>query len=156
MNKRYNYTLYKNPGCWLVNSGCILRVYSYLWLIALIFTTLPEYLHEDWTLLPSRASNRQINSEYFFFTFIRKVTWWIKFETRKCSEVKDLTFFPLPWYLRKRISLFYPQVPQTAKFIRNSSKRPIVLNNCQVTNNKNKIFMKTTNKRYYLFSQCSK
>jgi hypothetical protein len=38
----------------------------------------------------------------------------------------------------------------------NSSKRHIVFNNCQVTNNKNKIFLKTTNKRYYLFSQCSK
>ena len=29
----------------------------------------------------------------------------------------------------------------------NSSKRHIVFNNCQVTNNKNKIFLKTTNKR---------
>jgi hypothetical protein len=38
----------------------------------------------------------------------RKVSWLIKFETRKCSEVKDLTFVPLPWYLRKRISLIYP------------------------------------------------
>ena len=55
---------------------------------------LPGYLHEDLTVLPSRASNRQIQSEYFFFTFIRKVTRLIKFETGKCSEVKDLTFFP--------------------------------------------------------------
>ena len=39
---------------------------------------------------------------------LRKVSWLIKFETRKCSEVKDLTFVPLPWYLRKRISLIYP------------------------------------------------
>jgi len=39
------------------------------------------------TFLPSRALNRQIHSEYFFFTFIRKVTWLIKFETRKCSDV---------------------------------------------------------------------
>ena len=128
-------------------------------------------LHEDLTFLPSCASNRQIHSEYFFFTLIRKITWLIKFESRKCSDVKDLTLFSsVPWYLRKRISHFYPRVHQTAKFIRNtvwhnkskyyaegnSSKRPIVFNNCQVTNNKNKIFLKTTNKRYYLFSQCSK
>jgi hypothetical protein len=26
------------------------------------------------TFLPSRASNRQIHSEYFFFAFMRKVT----------------------------------------------------------------------------------
>jgi hypothetical protein len=38
----------------------------------------------------------------------------------------------------------------------NSLNRPIVFNNCQVTNNKKRIFLKTTNKRYYLFSQCSK
>ena len=38
----------------------------------------------------------------------------------------------------------------------NSSKRPIVFNNCQVTKNKKRIFLKTTNKRYYLFSQCYK
>jgi hypothetical protein len=36
------------------------------------------------------ASNRQIHSEYFFFTFIHKVTWLIKFETRTCSDVKDI------------------------------------------------------------------
>jgi hypothetical protein len=39
------------------------------------------------TFLPLCASNRQIHSEYFFFTVIRKVTWLIKFETRKCSDV---------------------------------------------------------------------
>jgi hypothetical protein len=33
-----------------------------------------------------------------------------------------LTFFPsVPWYLWKCISLFYPRMPQTAKFIRNIS-----------------------------------
>jgi hypothetical protein len=110
--------LYKNPGFWLVNSRCIFRVFSYLGLISFIFT---GYLHEDLTFLPSRASNRQIHSEYFFFIFIRKVMWLFKFETRKCSVVKDLSFFPLAWYLRKCISLFYPHVPQTAKFIRNTS-----------------------------------
>jgi len=72
---------------------------------------------------------------------------------------KGFNFFsPLPWYLRERISLFYPHVPQTVKFIRNtsttsnktnrnttnvpadgnSSKRPIVFNNCNVTNYKKK------------------
>jgi hypothetical protein len=51
--------------------------------------------------LLSRASNRQIQSEYFFFTFIRKVTWLSKFETRKCSEVKDLTctLLSVPWVI---------------------------------------------------------
>jgi hypothetical protein len=34
----YNYTLYKNPGFWLVNSRCIVRVFSYLGLISFIFT----------------------------------------------------------------------------------------------------------------------
>ena len=39
----------------------------------------------------------------------------------------------------------------------NSSKCPILLNNCQVTNYRQKrIFLKTTNTGYYLFSQCSK
>ena len=38
----------------------------------------------------------------------------------------------------------------------NSSKHPIVFNNCQVTNNNKIIFLKTTNKRYYLFRQCYK
>jgi hypothetical protein len=47
------------------------------------------------TFLPSHASNRQIHLEYFFFTLIRKVTRLIKIETRKCSKVKDLTFFTL-------------------------------------------------------------
>ena len=37
----------------------------------------------------------------------------------------------------------------------NHSKRPIVFNNCQVTNNKKRIFLKTTNKRYCLFSHFS-
>jgi hypothetical protein len=41
-----------------------------------------------------RASNREIHSEYFFFTFIHKVTLLIKFETRKRSDVNDLTFLP--------------------------------------------------------------
>ena len=37
---------------------------------------------------------------------------------------EDLTFFPsVPWYLRKRISHFYPRVPQTAKFIWNTHKK---------------------------------
>jgi hypothetical protein len=34
-----NYTLYKNPEFWLVNSQCIFRVFSYLGLISFIFTT---------------------------------------------------------------------------------------------------------------------
>ena len=34
-----NYTLYKNPGFWLVNSRCIFRVFSYSGLISFIFTT---------------------------------------------------------------------------------------------------------------------
>jgi hypothetical protein len=40
------------------------------------------------TFLPSRASNRQIHSEYFFFIFIRKIMWLIKFETRKSSKLQ--------------------------------------------------------------------
>jgi hypothetical protein len=65
-------------------------------------------LHEDLTFLPSRASNRQIHSEYFFFTFIRNLTWLIKFETRKCSEVKDLTFFPSAMVFTKTYFTFLP------------------------------------------------
>ena len=38
----------------------------------------------------------------------------------------DLTFVPsVPWYLRKRISFFYPHVHQTAKCIRNISSLPL-------------------------------
>jgi hypothetical protein len=117
---------------WLIYSWCIFRVFSYYWLISSIFTYLPDdltffpmcvvFAKTYFTFLPSCFSNRQINSEYFFLTFIRKV-WLIKFETRKCSDVKDfLNFFPsVSWYLRKRISLFYSRVHQTAKFIRNTS-----------------------------------
>ena len=101
-----NYTLYKNPGFWLVNSRCIFRVFSYLGFISFIF-----FAAEDLTFLPSRASNRQIHSEYFFFTFIRKVTWLIKFETRKCSEVKDLTFFPSAVVFAKT---YFPFLPSRA------------------------------------------
>ena len=34
----FNYTLYKNPGFWLVNSRCIFHVFSYLGLISFILT----------------------------------------------------------------------------------------------------------------------
>jgi hypothetical protein len=101
-----NYTIYKNPVFWLVNSRCIFRVFSYLGLIS--FLPLPGYLHEALTFLPLRASNRQIHSEYFFFTFIRKITWLIKFETWKCSEVKDLTFFPSDVVFAKTYFTFLP------------------------------------------------
>jgi hypothetical protein len=117
----YNYTLYKNPGFWLVDSRCIFRVFSYLGLISFIFTAAGVFASWGFNFLPSRASIRQIHSEYFFFTFICKVTWLMKFETRKCSKVKDLTFFPSAVPLRKRISLVYPHVPQTTKFIQNTS-----------------------------------
>jgi hypothetical protein len=83
-----NYTSYKNPGFWLVNSRCIFRVFSYLGLISFIFTTVGVFAWgfnifflcavvfaiAYFTFLPSRASNRQIHSEYFLFTFIRMVT----------------------------------------------------------------------------------
>ena len=45
---RNNYTLYKNPGFWLVNSRCIFRVFSYLGLISFIFTA-ARVLHENLT-----------------------------------------------------------------------------------------------------------
>ena len=100
---RNNYTLYKNPGFWLVNSRFIFCVLSYLGLFC-SFLPLPGYLHEDlnffslcavvfvktyFTFLPSRASNCQIHSDYFFFTFIRKVTWLIKFETWNSKKMSD-------------------------------------------------------------------
>jgi hypothetical protein len=98
---KYNYTLYKNPGFWLVSSRCIFRVFSYLGLISFNFTAdgvfawgfnffslcAVVFAKMYFTFLPSRASNRQIHSEYFFFTFIHKVTWLIKIEIRKCSDV---------------------------------------------------------------------
>jgi hypothetical protein len=60
------------------------------------------------TFLPSRASNRQIHSEYFCFTFIRKVTWLIKFETRcKRKTVKKKMSFILNMFLfRKHLKSF--------------------------------------------------
>ena len=90
----YNYTLYKNPGFWLVNSRCIFRVFSYLGLISFIFTAAGVFAW-GFNIFTLACIKTPIHSEYFFFTFIRKVTWLIKFETRKCSEVKDLSFFSL-------------------------------------------------------------
>jgi hypothetical protein len=106
----------------LVNSRCIFRVFSYLGLISFIFTTAGifawgfnffsrctvVFAKTYFIFLLSRASNRQIHSEYFFFTFIRKVTWLIKFETRKCSEVKDLTCFPSAVVFAKTYYTFLP------------------------------------------------
>jgi hypothetical protein len=102
----YNYTLYKNPGFWLVNIRCIFRVLLDLGLISFIFTV-AGYVHEDLIFLHSGASNHQIHSEYLFFTFIRKATWLIKFETRKCSEVNDLTVF-FSVVFAKACFTFYP------------------------------------------------
>jgi hypothetical protein len=39
---------------------------------------------------------------------LRKVTWLIKFETLKCSEVKDLTFFPSAVGFAKTYITFLP------------------------------------------------
>jgi hypothetical protein len=170
-----NYTLYKNPGFWLVNSRCIFRVFSYLGLIR-SFLPLPGYLHEDLTFLPSRASNRQIHSEYFFFTFIRSDVnnqiWNPEvFRSKefnffsRCRGICENVFNFFTLTCRKPPNSFGILQPLSNKTNRNtttvpaegnSSKRPIVFNNCQVTNNKKRIFLKTTNKRYYLFSQYSK
>ena len=154
-----NYTIYKNPVFWLGNSRCIFRVFSYLGLISFIFAAAGVFAIGFNSCLPLRASNRQIHSEYFFFTFIRKVKWLIKFETRKCSEVKDLSFFPSAVVFCENIFHFFTLTcrkppnsfgilqPLSNKTNRNtttvpaegnSSKRPIVFNNCQVTNNKKK------------------
>jgi hypothetical protein len=104
----FNYTLYKNPGFWLVNSRCIFHVFSYLGLLSFIFATAGVFAWKDLTFLPSCASNRQIHSEYFFFSFICKVSWLIKFETRNRSEVKDLTFFPSAVVFAKTYFTFLP------------------------------------------------
>ena len=79
---KHNYTLYKNPGFWLVNSRCIFRVFSYLGLISFIFNAAGVF------------------------------AWRFNFFSR-CAG-----------YLRKHISLCFPRVPQTAKFIRNISSLP--------------------------------
>jgi hypothetical protein len=71
-----NYTIYKNPGFWLVKSRCIFCVFSYLGLISFIFTaagvfawgfnfflSVPWYLRKRISLfLPSRAPSRQIQN----------------------------------------------------------------------------------------------
>ena len=172
-----NYTLYKNNGFWLDNSRCIFRVFLYLGLISFIFTAAEVFASgfnfcslcavvfakTYFAFLPSRASNRQIHSEYFFSTFIRMVPWLIKIWNPKCSDVKDLTFFtlaclkpPNSFGILQALSDIRNRNTTTVPSEWNSSKRPIVFNNCQVTSNKNKIFLKKTNKRYYLLSQCSK
>ena len=99
-----NYTLYKNPVFWLVNSPCIFCVFSYLGLISFIFTAarVIAWRFNFFTL----ACIKPPNSFGIFFTFIRKVTWLIKFETRKCSEVKDLTFFPSTVVFAKKYFTF--------------------------------------------------
>jgi hypothetical protein len=105
----YNYTLYKNRGIWLVNSRCIFHVFSYLGLISLILSGVGVFAwgftfyslcavvfaKTYFTFLRSRAWNRQIHSEYFFFTLMRKIPWLIPFETRKCSDVNVFHFFTL-------------------------------------------------------------
>jgi hypothetical protein len=141
-----NYTLYKNPGFWLANSRCIFHVFSYLGLISFIFTVAGVFA---WG--------------FNFFSLYAVV-----FAKTYFTMHEDLTFFPsVPWYLRKRISLFTLACfkrPNSFGILQplsditnrntttvpaegNSSKCPIVFNNCQVTNNKNKIFLKTTNKK---------
>jgi len=105
----------------MVNSRCIFCVFSYLGLILFIFTAagvfawwftffslcVVVFAKTYFTFLPSRASNRQIHSEYFIFTFIRKVTWLIKFETRKCSDVDVFHVFTLAC-LNRQIHSGYP------------------------------------------------
>jgi hypothetical protein len=155
-----NYTSYKNPGFWLVNSRCIFRVFSYLGLISFIFTTVGVFAWgfnifflcavvfaiTYFTFLPSRASNRQIHSEYFLFTFIRMVTWLIKFETRKYSDVNVFPFFTLACFkppnssgipIKKNNKIQIPQ--KVYNKLKCSLKKP----------NKNRIFLKTTDKRSY-------
>ena len=130
----YNYTLYKNPGFWLVNNRCIFRVFSYLGLIC-SFLPLPGYLHEDLTFFP--LCRGICENVFHFFTLAR---------------LKPPNSFEILQPLSDITNRNTTTVPAEG----NSSKRPIVFNNCQVTNNKNRIFLKTTNKRYYLFSQFSK
>ena len=118
---------------WLI--ACVFFVYFLIQDYCCSFLPLQGDFHENltffslcavvfaktyFTFLPSRATNRQIHSEYFNHCLTKQI------------EI-------LPLYLLKGTR----------------SKRPIVFNNCQVTNNK-RIFLKTTNKRYYLISQCSK
>jgi hypothetical protein len=76
---------------WIIPFVCRFQEYSFFIVCNMAVVKNNRTL---WTVPFSRYSG-QIHSQYFFFTFIRKVTWLIKFETRKCSEVKDLTFFPL-------------------------------------------------------------
>ena len=140
------------------NSRCIFRVFSYLGLISFIFTAagvlawvfnffslcVVVFAKTYFTFLPSRAPNRQIHSEYFFFIFIHKVTWYIKVESRKCSDVKDLTCLPSRVSNRQIHSEYFNHcLTKQIEII-----LPLYL--------LKEIFLETTNKRYYLFSQCSK
>jgi hypothetical protein len=51
--------------------------------------------YSEWIWRFAARECKKVHSKYFFFTFICKVTWLIKFETRKCSEVKEFNLFPL-------------------------------------------------------------
>ena len=108
-----NYTLYKNPAIWLVNSRCIFRVFSYLWLISFIFTAAGVFA---WGFnLFTLACIKPPNAFGIFLLYLYTQSNVInQIWNPEVFRSKGFNFFPsLPWYLRKRISLVYPHVPQT-------------------------------------------
>ena len=172
----FNYTLYKNPGFWLVISRYIFHVFSYLGLISFIFIAAGVFawgfnlftlacikppnsfgIFLLYLYTQSNVINQIWNPEVFrskgfnFFSLCRGI----------CENVYHLFTLtcrksPNSLGILQPLSNKTNRNTTTVHAEGNSSKRSIVFNNCQVTNNNKRIFLKTTNKRYYLFSQCSK
>ena len=85
----------------------IAGVFSYLGLLSFIFAVAGVFAwgFNFFTLACIKPPN---SFGIFLLYFMRKVTWLIKFETRKCSEVKDLTFFPSAAVFAKTYFTFLP------------------------------------------------
>ena len=92
---------------WMCNLEVYLRYFSYNYTL---------YKNPEFWLVNSRCIFRvfsYLGLISFIVTVAGVFAWWLNFVPS------------VPWYLRKCISLLYPRVPQTAKFIRNISSLPL-------------------------------
>ena len=153
-----NYTLYKNPGFWLVNSRCIFRVNSYLGLISFIFTAAGVFAwgFNCFTLACIKPPNAFGICLLYLYTQSNVIN---QIWNPEVFQSKGFNLFPSAVVFAKTYFTFLPsraanrqihsenfndcltktnQNTTTVPAEGNSSKRPIVFNNCQVTNNKKK------------------
>ena len=153
-----NYTLYKNPGFWLVNSRCIFRVNSYLGFISFIFTAAGVFAwgFNCFTLACIKPPNAFGICLLYLYTQSNVIN---QIWNPEVFQSKGFNLFPSAVVFAKTYFTFLPsraanrqihsenfndcltktnQNTTTVPAEGNSSKRPIVFNNCQVTNNEKK------------------